>query len=132
MTALFMFPDLSQRTVGAVDWIVVWNWQSRDPLIGSGSLAWLTSEQIPFASIGVGSNNGKVRAGADLLVSNPGWNHDDVAGVHLDVTALLGADSQGRSTTINAKRFMLVQSFSEKHCSIMEARSSTSVVNACR
>ena len=39
-------------------------------------------------------------------MSNPGWNHDDVAGVHLDVAALLGADSQGRSTTINAKRFM--------------------------
>jgi len=75
-------------------------------VIGSGSLAWLTSEQIPFASIGVSSNNGKVRAGADILVSHTGWNYDHVPGIHLDVAAVLAADSQGRSATINSQRFM--------------------------
>jgi len=75
-------------------------------VIGSGSLARLTSEQIPFASIGVSSNNGKVRAGADILVSHTGWNYDHVPGIHLDVAAVLAADSQGRSTTVNSQRFM--------------------------
>ena len=75
-------------------------------MIGSGALAWETSEQIPLASTGVSANDGKVRAGADILVSYTGWNYDHVPGIHLDVAAVLAADSQGRSTTINSQRFM--------------------------
>ena len=106
MTTLFMFPNLSQWTLRAVDWIVVWNWQSRDSMIGAGALAWETAEQIPFASIRVRADNGKVRAGTDILVSHTSWNYDRVSGIHLDVTAMLAADSQGRSTTIDSQRFM--------------------------
>ena len=100
------FPNLSQRAVSAIYRIVIGNWQSRDVVIGSGSLAWLTPKQIPFASIGVSSNNGKVRAGADILVSHTGWNYDQVPGIHLDVAAVLAADPQGRSTAINSQGFM--------------------------
>ena len=99
-------PNLSQWTLGAVDRIVVWNWQSRDVVIGSGALAWETSEQIPLASTGVSANDGKVRAGADILVRYTGRNYDHVPGIHLDVAAVLAADSQGRSSTINSQRFM--------------------------
>src|SRR5262249_2543967 len=99
-------PDPSQGTVSAVYRIVVWNWQSRDAVIGFWSLARLTPKKIPLASIGISSNNGVVRTGADFLVSHTGWNYDHVPGIHLDVAAALAAESQCRRTAINSKRFM--------------------------
>jgi hypothetical protein len=100
------FPNLSQRAVSAIYRIVIWNWQSRDVVIGSEALARKTSEQIPLASTGVSSNNGKIRAGTDVSVSHAGWNYDHIPGMQVDVLAVLAADSQGRSTAINRKRFM--------------------------
>ena len=75
-------------------------------MIGSGSLACPTPKQIPLASARVSSNNGKVRAGADFLVRYAGWNYDHVPSIHLDIAAVLAANSQSRSATINSERFV--------------------------
>jgi len=99
-------PDLSQWSLGAVDWIVIRNWQGSDFLIGFGALVRQASKQIPLTSTGVSANDSKICAGFQFSVSHTGWNHDYVAGIHLDVAAVLAADSQGRSATINSKRFM--------------------------
>ena len=106
MTALFMFPDLSQRTFRAIDRIVIGDWQTGDTVIGFGSLARSTSKQVPLASTRVSANNSKILARADFLVRYTGWNYDHVPGMHLDVPAVLAAESQCRKTTINSKRFM--------------------------
>jgi hypothetical protein len=99
-------PNLWQWTFSAVDRIIVWNWQRRDILIGLGPLARQTPKQIPFASIGVSSNNSKIFAGTNILVSYTGWNHNYIAGMHLNVFAVRAAESQGGSAAISSKHFM--------------------------
>ena len=88
------FPDLPQRAVGTVDRVVIGNWESRDVAIGFGPFAWLAAKQIPLASVGVGPNNSKIRGRSDVLMRHSGWDHDEIAGVHLDILALLAAKPQ--------------------------------------
>src|SRR5207244_10535582 len=95
------FPGLSQWALRTVDRIVIRNWQSRDIVIGLWALARQTPKQIPLASIRVGSNNCKVRAGANILVSYTCWNYDHITGMHLDVLAMLAAEDR-KSTRLNS------------------------------
>src|SRR5215469_12349938 len=100
------FPDLPQRPVGAVDWVVIGNWQSCDRAIGFGPFAWLAAKQIPLASVGVGSDDSKIRARADVLMSHSGWNHDEISSAHLDIFALLAAKSQRCRAVIDAEHLV--------------------------
>ena len=68
------FPNLPQWTFGAVDRIAIGNWQTSDGAIGFWPLARQTTKQVPLASMGVSSHNPKIRAGADVLVSDTGRN----------------------------------------------------------
>src|SRR5260370_30674842 len=99
--ALTGFPDLPQRTVDAVDRIVIGNWQSCDGVIGFWAFARQTAKQIPLASIRVSSHNIKIRTRADAVMRDTRWNENDVAGAHLYVLAVLAAESQSCGATID-------------------------------
>jgi len=104
--ALNGFPNLSQRTFRAIDRIIIWNWQSGDLAIGFGPLAEPASEQVPIASIGISANNGKVRARIEFLVSDASWNHNYVAGLHIQIPAALTANFQCRGATVDTENLM--------------------------
>src|SRR6516164_3552096 len=62
------FPDLPQRAVGAVNRIVIGDWQSCDRAIGFWPFARQTAKQIPLASIRVSSHNAEIRARTDVVM----------------------------------------------------------------
>src|SRR5260370_9515458 len=91
--ALTGFPDLPQRTVNAVDRIVIGNWQTCDGVIGFWAFARQTAKQIPLASIRVSSHNAEVRTRADTVMRDTRWNAIDCAVPDLHHLALLAAES---------------------------------------
>jgi len=86
-------------------------------------------------------------AGADVSVSLHRWNHNTIAGMPLDVPAVLAAKLQGRSAIKNSKhscvRAVIVRQVIDpfchgirpvvlgKRCFTTEARSPALFVNAC-
>src|SRR5580765_2644932 len=100
------FPDLPQRTVYAVDRIVIWNWQSCDGVIGFWPFAGQTSKQIPLASIRVSSHNIKIRTRSDVVMRDSCRNENDVAGADLDGLAVLAAESKSCGAIIDTERFV--------------------------
>src|SRR5882757_2269640 len=104
--ALTGFPDLPQRTVNAVDRIVIGNWQSCDSVIGFWAFARQTAKQIPLASVRVSSHNVEVRTRADVVMRDTRWNENDVAGADLYGLAVLAAESQSCGATIDTERFV--------------------------
>src|SRR6184192_1692959 len=106
LLALTGFPDLPQWTVGAVDRIVIGNWQSCDGAIGFWAFARQTTKQIPLASIRVSSHNAKIRTRADVVMCDTRRNENDVAGADLDGLAVLAAESQSCGANIDTERFV--------------------------
>ena len=100
------FPDLPQRTVYAVDRIVIGNWQSCDSVIGFWPFARQTSKQIPLTSVRGRSHNVKVRTRSDALMRDTSGNENDVAGPELDGLAVLAAESQSCGAIIDTERFV--------------------------
>ena len=100
------FPDLPQRAVGAVDWIVVGDRQGCDGAIGFWSFAGQTPKQIPLASVRVSSHNAEVRTRADVLMRDTRWNENDVAGADLDGLPVFSTESQLSRAIIDTERFV--------------------------
>src|SRR4029077_1383950 len=100
------FPDLPQWTVGAVDRIVIRNWQRCDGVIGFWPFARQTPKQIPLTSVRVGSHNAKVRTRADVVMRDTRRNENDVAAADLDGLAVLAAESQLCSAIRDTEHFV--------------------------
>ena len=100
------FPNLAQWSVDAVDRVVIGHRESGDFVIGFGPLARHAAKQIPVAAIRVPSDNGKIRASTDLLMSDAGWNYNYVAGMQLYISAVLATELQSRVAAVDAQRFM--------------------------
>src|SRR4030095_11381940 len=100
------FPDLPQWTVGAVDWIVIGNWQSGDGATGFWAFARQTAKQLRVASVRVSSHYAKIRARADVVMRDSCRNENDVAGADLDGLSVLAAESQSCGAIIDTERFV--------------------------
>src|SRR4029453_430150 len=101
------FPNLPQRSLRAVDRIVIGNWKSCDGAIRVWPFARQTAKQIPLASVRVSSNNAKVGACADVLMSDTSRNENDVSRAHLDgLPVLVAAESQRCRAMIDTEHFM--------------------------
>src|SRR5262245_21006738 len=100
------FPDPTQWTVSAVNWIVIGNWQSCDGLIGFWTFARKTAKQIPVASIRVSSHHTKIRARTDVVMRDARRNENEVAGADLDGLAVLYSESQFCSVDIDTERLV--------------------------
>ena len=100
------FPNLWQWTFGAVDRIVIGNWQGCDVLIGVGPFARPAAKQVPVASVRVRADDAEILTAADIPVRHAGWNYNHIAGMNLDVLSVLAADPQGCTAAIDSQRFM--------------------------
>src|SRR5437762_13601973 len=100
------FPNPSQGTFNSVNRIVLRHWQSRDIVIGLWALAREPPEQIPLATFGISSDHAKIVAGTDVLMCHASGNDNHIARLHLDVLAVLAAESQSRSARINTQHLM--------------------------
>jgi len=100
------FPNVSQRTFRAEDWIIIRHRQRSNVTIRFRPFAWQSAKQIPFASVGISSYNPKIVAGTDVLVRDSGWDDNHIASARLDILAVLATDSQVCNAGINAQHFM--------------------------
>src|SRR5262245_27401986 len=100
------FPELPQRAIGAVDRIVIGDWQSCDGAIGFWSFARETSKQIPLPSVGVSSHNTKVRARADVVMRDTCRNENAVAGRDFNGFTVLTTQAHFCTAIIDTEHFV--------------------------
>ena len=100
------FPNLSQWAFDSVNGIVRRHWQSRNIVICLGALARETPKQIPLATAWISSDHAKIVAGTDVLVCHTSGDDNHIASMHLDVLAVLAAESESGSARINTEHFM--------------------------
>src|SRR5437870_1025807 len=125
------FPDLPQRTVNAVDRIVIGNWQSCDSVIGFWPFARQTPKQIPLPSVRVSSHNAEIRTRADVVMRDARGNENDVAGADLDGLAVLAAESQLCSAIIDTQHFVRRAVIMSKGIDAVSPGVSPVILNEC-
>src|SRR5438874_8664090 len=75
-------------------------------MIGFRALAREPPKQVPLTTAGVSSDNTEIVAGTNVLVCHTGRDDYHIAGMHLDVLAMLATESQSGSARINTQHFM--------------------------